>query len=251
MLKSPAPFGPGTQPRDGEMRLDDVGSPGRSVLPAKRLILPSGSSSSALRSFAWATCRRRSEAFRLRGTLRAVPRRDHPRSKDEHMAHQSGNPFDGKTLKIYDEIDGEKLWRAIETSARSFEAWKQRSCASRGAIFSSQTDRRAARGDWPLEPRQPFIPGQEGTSRVTAVGAGVTRVKGRDRVEVPWLCCGCSHCECCPAGWDTVCAGAEVGGYPGNGGLVEDILADPTYGAHIPAAAAVAPITCEGVTDYE
>jgi propanol-preferring alcohol dehydrogenase len=167
------------------------------------------------------------------------------------MAHQSGNPFDGKTLKIYDEVDGEKLWRAIETSARSFEAWKQRSYASRAAIFWSQTDLRAAPGDWPLEPRQPFTLGQEGTGRVTAVAAGVTRVKGRDRVEVPWLSCGGGHCEYCPAGWDTVCAGAELGGYPGNGGFVEQILADPTYVAHIPAATAVAPITCEGVTDYK
>jgi propanol-preferring alcohol dehydrogenase len=116
------------------------------------------------------------------------------------------------------------------------------------------TDLHAARGDWPLKPRLPFIPGHEGIGLVTALGAGVTGVKEGDRVGVPWLYSACGHCEHCLAGWETVCAGAEFGGYTKNGGFAEYILADPTYVAHIPAgltASAVAPIICAGVTTYK
>jgi propanol-preferring alcohol dehydrogenase len=116
------------------------------------------------------------------------------------------------------------------------------------------TDLHAARGDWPLKPRLPFIPGHEGIGLVTAVGAGVTGVKEGDRVGVPWLYSACGHCEHCLAGWETVCAAAEFGGYTKNGGFAEYILADPTYVAHIPAglnATAVAPIICAGVTTYK
>ena len=116
------------------------------------------------------------------------------------------------------------------------------------------TDLHAARGDWPLKPRLPFIPGHEGIGVVTAVGAGVTGVKEGDRVGVPWLYSACGHCEHCLAGWETVCSGAEFGGYTKNGGFAEYILADPTYVAHIPAGltpTAVAPIICAGITTYK
>jgi propanol-preferring alcohol dehydrogenase len=116
------------------------------------------------------------------------------------------------------------------------------------------TDLHASRGDWPLKPRLPFIPGHEGIGLVTAVGAGVTGVKEGDRVGVPWLYSACGHCEHCLSGWETVCAGAEFGGYTKNGGFAEYILADPTYVAHIPAgltSTAVAPIICAGVTTYK
>jgi propanol-preferring alcohol dehydrogenase len=116
------------------------------------------------------------------------------------------------------------------------------------------TDLHASRGDWPLKPRLPFIPGHEGIGLVTAVGAGVTGVKEGDRVGVPWLYSACGHCEYCLSGWETVCAGAEFGGYTKNGGFAEYILADPNYVAHIPAgltSTAVAPIICAGVTTYK
>jgi len=116
------------------------------------------------------------------------------------------------------------------------------------------TDLHASRGDWPLKPRLPFIPGHEGIGLVTAVGAGVTGVKEGDRVGVPWLYSACGHCEYCLSGWETVCASAEFGGYTKNGGFAEFILANATYVAHIPAgltATAVAPIICAGVTTYK
>ena len=115
------------------------------------------------------------------------------------------------------------------------------------------TDLHAARGDWPVKPSLPFVPGHEGIGVVVALGAGVTEVAMGERVGVPWLYSACGHCEHCLAAWETVCAKAEFGGYTKNGGFAEYILADPRYVAHIPAgleAAAAAPIICAGVTSY-
>jgi len=116
------------------------------------------------------------------------------------------------------------------------------------------TDLHAARGDWPVKPSLPFVPGHEGIGVVVALGAGVTEVKMGERVGVPWLYSACGHCEHCLAAWETVCAQAEFGGYTKNGGFAEYILADPRYVAHIPAGlapSAAAPIICAGVTSYK
>jgi len=116
------------------------------------------------------------------------------------------------------------------------------------------TDLHAARGDWPLKPALPFIPGHEGIGRVVATGAGVVAVKEGDRVGVPWLFSACGHCEHCLAAWETVCGEAQFGGYTRNGGFAEYILADPDYVAHVPAGLAArdaAPIICAGVTTYK
>ena len=116
------------------------------------------------------------------------------------------------------------------------------------------TDLHAMRGDWPLKPTLPFVPGHEGIGVVVGVGAGVTIVKEGDRVGVPWLYSACGHCEHCLAAWETVCGKAEFSGYTKNGGFSEYMLADPNYVAHVPAALtaqAAAPIICAGVTTYK
>jgi propanol-preferring alcohol dehydrogenase len=116
------------------------------------------------------------------------------------------------------------------------------------------TDLHAAHGDWPVKPALPFIPGHEAIGLVAAVGSGVTDVKEGDRVGVPWLYSACGHCEFCLAGWETVCAQAQFGGYTKNGGFAEFVLADPNYVAHIPAglaAADAAPLICAGITTYK
>lgn len=116
------------------------------------------------------------------------------------------------------------------------------------------TDLHAARGDWPVKPTPPFIPGHEGIGRVAAIGSGVTSVKEGDRVGVPWLYSACGHCEYCLSAWETVCADAQFGGYTVNGGFADYILADPNYVAHIPnglSAIDAAPIICAGVTTYK
>ena len=116
------------------------------------------------------------------------------------------------------------------------------------------TDLHAARGDWPVKPKPPFIPGHEGIGRVAGVGPGVRNVNEGDRVGVPWLYSACGHCEYCLSAWETVCTEAEFGGYTKNGGFAEYILADPNYVAHIPAglnAQEAAPIICAGITTYK
>ncbi len=111
------------------------------------------------------------------------------------------------------------------------------------------TDLHAARGEWPVKPTPPFIPGHEGIGLVVAVGSGVTVVKEGDRVGVPWLYSACGHCEYCLTAWEPVCAQAQYSGYTKNGGFAEYILADPNYVAHIPAGLAArnaAPISASG-----
>ncbi|MEO8050307.1 MAG: zinc-dependent alcohol dehydrogenase [Acidobacteriota bacterium] len=116
------------------------------------------------------------------------------------------------------------------------------------------TDVHARRGDWPVKPTLPFIPGHEAIGLVAAVGSGVTIVKEGDRVGVPWLYSACGHCEYCLSAWETVCPQAQFGGYTKNGGMAEYLLADPNYVAHIPSgltAKSAAPIICAGVTTYK
>ena len=116
------------------------------------------------------------------------------------------------------------------------------------------TDLHAARGDWPVKPTPPFIPGHEGIGLVAAVGRGVTNVKEGDRVGVPWLYSACGHCEYCLSAWETVCGSAQFGGYTVIGGFADYILADPKYVARIPndlSAVNAAPIICAGVTTYK
>ena len=116
------------------------------------------------------------------------------------------------------------------------------------------TDIHASRGDWPLKPTPPFIPGHEAIGIVYAVGAGVTIVKEGDRVGVPWLHSACGHCEYCLKGWETVCPSAQFSGYTVNGGFAGYVLADPNYVAHIPkglSAVEAAPLICAGITTYK
>jgi propanol-preferring alcohol dehydrogenase len=116
------------------------------------------------------------------------------------------------------------------------------------------TDLHAAKGDWPVKPTPPFIPGHEAIGLVVELGAGVTAVKLGERVGVPWLYSACGHCEYCLSAWETVCAEAQFGGYTQNGGFAEYILADPDYVAHIPPGLdpkAAAPLICAGLTSYK
>jgi propanol-preferring alcohol dehydrogenase len=116
------------------------------------------------------------------------------------------------------------------------------------------TDLHAAKGDWPVKPNLPFIPGHEAIGLVCAVGPEVTLVKEGDRVGVPWLYSACGHCEYCLSAWETVCPSAKFGGYTSNGGFAEYVLADPNYVAHIPKGLTpteAAPLICAGVTTYK
>ncbi len=116
------------------------------------------------------------------------------------------------------------------------------------------TDLHAARGDWPVKPSPPFIPGHEGVGYVAAVGAGVKRVKAGDRVGVPWLHSACGFCPYCRTGWETLCASQSNTGYSVNGSFAGYGLADPDFVGHLPYGldfGPAAPVLCAGVTVYK
>jgi len=116
------------------------------------------------------------------------------------------------------------------------------------------TDLHAARGDWPVKPVPPFIPGHEGAGYVAAVGRGVKGVKEGDRIGAPWLHTACGHCSHCRTGWETLCHEQKNTGYSVNGGFAEYVLADPDYVGRLPDAVdfgSAAPVLCAGVTTYK
>jgi alcohol dehydrogenase, propanol-preferring len=116
------------------------------------------------------------------------------------------------------------------------------------------TDIHAARGDWPVRPAPPFVPGHEGVGLVARVGTGVVNVSEGDRVAVPWLGWACGACEACASGWETLCPNARYTGYTRNGGFAEYVLADAAFVGLVPAQVNpldAAPLTCAGVTTYK
>jgi propanol-preferring alcohol dehydrogenase len=116
------------------------------------------------------------------------------------------------------------------------------------------TDLHAARGDWPVKPRLPFIPGHEGAGFVAAIGAGVADLKEGDAVGVPWLHSACGRCSYCITGWETLCESQRNTGYSVNGTFAEYVVAKADFVGRLPAKpdfAALAPILCAGVTTYK
>src|SRR5271165_2631348 len=59
------------------------------------------------------------------------------------------------------------------------------------------SDIHASRGDWPVKPKLPLIPGHEGIGIVVQAGKDVTEVNEGDRVAVPVLGYACGSCEYC------------------------------------------------------
>lgn len=116
------------------------------------------------------------------------------------------------------------------------------------------TDIHAAKGDWPIKPKLPFIPGHEGVGIVVEVGKGVTNVKEGDRVAVPWLGYACGACEHCASGWETLCESQLNTGYSIDGGYAEYAKAFAKYVGKVPNGIDpldAAPLTCAGVTTYK
>jgi propanol-preferring alcohol dehydrogenase len=116
------------------------------------------------------------------------------------------------------------------------------------------TDLHAAKGDWPVKPSPPFIPGHEGVGTAVAIGRAVRSVKEGDRVGIPWLHTACGYCSHCRTGWETLCASQLNSGYSINGSFAEYALADPNFVGHLPDNldwGPAAPVLCAGVTVYK
>ncbi|MEZ0164368.1 alcohol dehydrogenase AdhP [Kineococcus sp. LSe6-4] len=116
------------------------------------------------------------------------------------------------------------------------------------------TDLHAARGDWPVRPVPPFVPGHEGVGVVTALGAGVTARAVGDRVAIPWLGHACGECRYCVDGRETLCELQRNSGYGVDGAFAEHAVADARFVVPVPDGIDpldAAPLTCAGVTTYK
>ena len=116
------------------------------------------------------------------------------------------------------------------------------------------TDIHAARGEWPVKPNPPFIPGHEGVGVVEALGAGVHGRAVGERVALPWLGSACGHCRYCVSGRETLCETQANTGYSIDGAYAEYAVADARYVVPVPDAVTsldAAPLTCAGVTTYK
>jgi propanol-preferring alcohol dehydrogenase len=83
------------------------------------------------------------------------------------------------------------------------------------------TDIHAARGEWPVKPQPPFIPGHEGIGRIEDVGSEVRSRHRGDRVAVAWLGYACGECRACIGGWETLCERQRNSGYSVNCAFAE------------------------------
>jgi len=116
------------------------------------------------------------------------------------------------------------------------------------------TDIHAARGDWPVKPTPPFVPGHEGVGVVEQVGDRVTGVAVGDRVAIPWLGYACGRCGYCVDGRETLCESQVNTGYGVDGAHAEYAVAHAGHVVPVPAevsALDAAPLTCAGVTTYK
>ncbi|MCW2992653.1 MAG: Zn-dependent alcohol dehydrogenase [Conexibacter sp.] len=117
------------------------------------------------------------------------------------------------------------------------------------------TDIHAARGEWPVKPSLPFIPGHEGVGIVERLGAGNAHgIVVGDRVAIPWLGYACGDCRYCNSGRETLCPDQLDTGYSINGGFAEYAVGYARHVVKVPAGIDpmdAAPLTCAGVTTYK
>jgi propanol-preferring alcohol dehydrogenase len=143
-------------------------------------------------------------------------------------------------------------YRLRRTPARAGEPARGTFGIRPGAVWPCRPH--AARGDWPVKPAPPFVPGHEGVGLVTALGPGVTAPAAGTRVAVPWLGYACGTCRYCLTGWETLCLSQRNTGYSVDGGYAEYFLAEAAFASPVPAGIdprEAAPLSCAGVTTYK
>lgn len=116
------------------------------------------------------------------------------------------------------------------------------------------TDIHAARGDWPVKPTIPLVPGHEGVGRVVGVGPEVDRALVGSRVALPWLGHACGTCRYCVSGWETHCTSPAYTGYTMAGSYAEYAVGYASHAVPVPDGVSsldAAPLTCAGVTTYK
>lgn len=117
------------------------------------------------------------------------------------------------------------------------------------------TDIHAARGEWPVQPALPFIPGHEGVGVVERIGPGNAHgLAVGMRVALPWLGYACGDCRYCNSGWETLCHAQVNTGYGMNGGFAEYAVGYARHVVRVPDDVDpldAAPLACAGVTTYK
>jgi alcohol dehydrogenase, propanol-preferring len=117
------------------------------------------------------------------------------------------------------------------------------------------TDIHAARGEWPIKPSPPFIPGHEGVGIIERVGPGNAHgLSVGDRVALPWLGYACGDCRYCNSGRETLCPSQINTGYGMNGAFAEYAVGYARHVVRVPEgldSLDAAPLTCAGVTTYK
>jgi propanol-preferring alcohol dehydrogenase len=117
------------------------------------------------------------------------------------------------------------------------------------------TDIHAARGEWPVKPSPPFVPGHEGVGIVECAGAGDTYgLEPGMRVALPWLGYACGVCRYCNTGRETLCPHQLNMGYAIDGGFAEYAVGYARHVVRVPDGidpADASPLTCAGVTTYK
>jgi len=115
-----------------------------------------------------------------------------------------------------------------------------------------RTDLHIAEGDLPPR-KSPLVPGHQAVGGIDALGDGVARFKGGERVGVTWLYSACGRCNFCGSGRENLCDDALFTGYDRDGGYAEYMVIPESYAHPIPEGfpdVQAAPLLCAGVIGY-
>ncbi|EHK42514.1 hypothetical protein TRIATDRAFT_293830 [Trichoderma atroviride IMI 206040] len=99
----------------------------------------------------------------------------------------------------------------------------------------------------------PRVPGHEAVGDVVAVGEGVTRFKGGERVGAAWHGGHDGSCRSCQRGMFQLCSNGAVNGVTIDGGFAEYVLLRAEAAVRVPLdadPAEIAPLLCAGVTVF-
>jgi propanol-preferring alcohol dehydrogenase len=164
-----------------------------------------------------------------------VPRPHKDRTMSAAVLHTFGSPLVVEQRPVPTAGDGEVVVR-VE------------------ACGLCHTDIHAVRGDWPVRPSLPLVPGHEAVGKVFEAGDGVTDVHIGDRVAVPWLGWACGHCEYCLSGSEALCRRRRNTGYDTDGGFADYVKADADFVVKVPRNVDpldAACLTCAGLSAYK
>ena len=115
-----------------------------------------------------------------------------------------------------------------------------------------RTDLHILEGDI-AAPSLPLILGHQAVGVVESLGPGCRRLKGGDRVGIPWLWSACGACPRCRGGRENLCDEARFTGFHVQGGFAERMLVREDFAHPLPEGlsdAQAAPLLCAGAVGW-